>query len=134
MPDAPSTKRQFLVAVEGIDGYWAMKSGGETTSATKKVYDGGTLRPDTLAEPGLTGDVSISRPFRVSRDQPLLDRLTPLVGRWRTTVSTQPTDADLVPIGRPTVYADSLLSGVTPPDVDASSGEEARIELTFGVS
>lgn len=128
-----AAQRQFLVKVSTIDGYFATKTGGDTTSDASDVYDGGSLTPEKLASPATTDDVVVGRPYDPARDQQVIERLRPLVGRWRTTVSVQPTDADLVAMGKPTTYADALLIGCTSPEVDAASGDPAMFELTFAI-
>lgn len=131
MPKA--AQRQFLCKVSGIDGYFATKTGGDISSDASDVYDGGSLTPEKLASPATTDDVTVGRPYDPNRDQDVINRLRPLVGRWRTTVSVQPTDSDLVAVGRPSTYANALLIGLTEPEVDASSGDAAVFELTFAV-
>lgn len=128
-----AAQRQFLVKVSGIDGLFASKTGGNTASEATDVYDGGTLTPEKISNPPRTDDVSVGRPFDPIRDRPVLRRLRPLVGRWRTTVSVQDTDADLVAIGQPTVYSNALLIGLTDPEHDAASGDAAAFEMTFAV-
>lgn len=128
-----SAQRQFLVKVAGIDGYFATKSGGDTSADASDVYDGGRLDPEKLAAPATTDDITVGRPFDPVRDRPVIRTLRPLVGRHRTSVSVQDTDADLIPIGDPTVYANALLVGLTDPEADASSGDAASFELTFAV-
>ena len=131
MPKA--AQRQFLVKISGVDGYFATKAGGGTASSANDVYDGGQLTPEKLASPATTEDVTVGRPYDPNRDQEVINRLRPLVGRWRTTVSVQPTDADLVAMGRPTTFANALLISVTEPDVDAASGDAAVFELVFAI-
>ena len=128
-----SAQRQFLVKFSGVEGYFATKTGGDTTADASDVYDGGKLTPEKLASPPTTDDVVIGRPFDPVRDRPLIRRLRPQVGRMRATVSVQDTDADLVAIGKPTVYSNALLVGVTDPEADAGSGDAATFELTFAV-
>lgn len=128
-----AAQRQFLVKVSGVDGYFATKTGGNTSSDASDVYDGGSLTPEKLASPATSEDVACGRPYDPERDQAVIKRLRPLVGRWRTTVSVQPTDADLVAIGRATTYANALLIGCTEPEVDAGSGDAAMFELTFAI-
>ena len=128
-----AAQRQFLVKVSTIDGYFAQKTGAETTADVTDVWDGGKLTPEKLAGPANTGDLTVSRPYDPDRDQPVISRLRSRVGRWRTTVTVQPTDADLVARGRPTTYANVLLVGLTEPDVDAGSGDPATLELVFAV-
>lgn len=129
-----SSQRQFLVKVEGIEGYFARKTGGNIAAETSKAYDGGNPTPDLISSPANAEDVNCGRTWETERDAPLFRRLRPLVGVWRTTVSVTPTDRDLVVSGEPTTYPGALLVGVTEPEVDASSGDPAEIELVFAVS
>lgn len=126
-----SAQRQFLVKVEGVDGYFATKGGGESESETRKVWNGGSLQPEVLGDPAEVGDVTITRPYSATRDAPVQKRLQPLTGRWRTTVTVTPTDADLVPVADPTVYSNALLRRVGPPEHDAASGDPSVLELVF---
>lgn len=128
-----SAQRQFLVKVAGIDGYFMSKSGGNVSSDTSKVYDGGSLTPDVLAGPAEAENITVSRAYDYTRDGELLRRLRKDVGRLSTTVSVTPTNRDLVPLGSPTVYSEALLVGLTEPDYDASSGDAATYELEFAV-
>jgi hypothetical protein len=129
-----AAKRQFLVKVDGIDGYWAGKSGGDITADTNKVYDGGSRRPDVISSPPNADDVVCTRPYDPLRDQVMINQLKERVGTWRTTVSVSPTEADLT-VARVAgdVYSDALLIGLVSPEVDASSGDAAEVELTFAV-
>ena len=130
--DPISAQRQFLIRVAGIDGYFATKSGGSMEADASREFDGGSLTPEVMTSPAVPTDITVGRPFKPGRDAALLARLRPLVGRWRTSVSQQPTDIDLVPVGKPTVY-NGVLTAVNDPEADASSGDSARIELTFAV-
>lgn len=129
-----SAQRQFLVSVKGIPAFWAQKTGGEVASDTSDAYDGGQLVPEKLAGPPTTGNITLTRPYKAARDQDLVQRLRPVVGRWRSTVSVQPTDADLIPIGKADVYPDALLIRVTTAEVDAASGDPSTVELEFAAS
>jgi hypothetical protein len=131
MPKA--SQRQFLITVDGVEGYFATKSGGDVSSDISTVWDGGSLTPEKLPAPAVVGDVTVGRPYDPNRDGAELAKLKPLVGRWRTTVGIQPTDADLIASGPPTVYANALLSGLTDPEADAGSGDAATFELTFAI-
>lgn len=130
--DPIAAQRQFLIRVAGIDGYFATKTGGAMEAEASREFDGGSLTPEVMTSPAIPTDVVIGRPFKPGRDAELLRRLRPLTGRWRTSVSQQPTDIDLVPVGKPTVYT-GVLRAVNDPESDASSGDAARIELTFAI-
>lgn len=128
------SQRQRLVTVEGLPGFWATKSGGNVTADASPVWDGGSARPEMLAGPASAENVTTGRPFDEQRDLPLLPTLRSRVGRWQTTVTVQYTDANLVPIGRPTVYPEALLVACNEPDSDAASSDASVIELEWAIS
>lgn len=129
-----ASKRQFLNKVDGIDGFFAAKSGAEVSASTNKVWDGGKLRPEVIAGPAETGDITLTRPFDPEQHQAMVLRLKKLVGIWRTTVSVQPTSSDLTAANvPPEVHPGALLTNVKAPDSDASSGDQADLELTFAL-
>lgn len=128
---AYSAQRQFLVSISGIPGYWMTKSGGEIASDSNKIYDGGSLTPSIVTSPAETGNLTVTRAYDQARDEPILQNLRTKVGRYSTTVTVQPTDADLVAVGRPSVYAGAVLVSLTEPDFDSSSGDIANVELEF---
>ncbi len=132
-PNAPASARQQLVEVKGFPGYFATKEGGEIEAETSKVWDGGTLKPETMAGPATTGNVTVSRPYRPAVHGAILKRLAKQVGRWRTTVSVWDTDPDLGPVGEPIVYANALLVRMARPEADASSSDASTFELEFAV-
>jgi hypothetical protein len=134
MPLNPSAQRQFYVKVDGIDGYWSTKSGGNISSDTTKVYDGGDPTPYVLASNPEAENITVGRPYDARRDGPLLKRLRNRAGRDTFTISVTPTDRDYVVVGDPVTYPDALLIGVNDPEVDASSGDAANIELEFAIS
>lgn len=129
-----AAKRQFLVKVDGIDGYWSKKTGAELKSAVNKVYDGGSLVPDVIAAPAEVADIVLARPFDPDRDQAVMNLLKRRVGQWTTTISVTPTEADLTVASVPgDTYPNALLIALTPPEADASSGDSAEVSLTFSV-
>lgn len=134
MPEDKSSQRQFLVRVEGLEGLWARKSGGNTTAEPTRVYDGGRVDPDLVAAAPTTENVTVGRTYQRDRDQPILKRLRPLVGSYRTVISVTPTDRDLVAVGDPDVYDNAVLAGITEVEVDAAGNDPAGIELVFAVT
>jgi hypothetical protein len=128
-----ASARQFLVKADGIEGLWATKTGGNVTSESQKVYDGGKLKPDIITNPPVAEDVTITRPWDIERDPDIATELLQLVGSWETTVSVTPTDADLIPIASPRVYPNAKLIGVSEPEVDAASGDPSVFGLTFAI-
>lgn len=130
---AKRAQRQYLVRISGIEGYWSTFSGGNVSADTNKVYDGGNLTPEVLSGPAEADNVTISRPFDDNRDMELVAQLRQQVGTFSATLSATPTDRNLVAVGKPRVYPDALLVGLTEPDYDATSGDAAMIELEFAV-
>jgi hypothetical protein len=128
-----AAQRQFLAKVEGIEGYFNSKTGGNRSSDASKVYNGGETDPEVLASPANTDDVTLTRGYKPLRDASVLESLRPQVGRLRTTVSVTPTDEDLVAIGKPVVYSNALLVGLSEPEYNADSGDASTYELTFAV-
>lgn len=129
-----ASKRQSLVSVAGLVGHWAVKTGGEVAAPVTQAWDGGDEFPEQLAGPASTSNIVVSRPWKNQRDKDIRERLLPKVGSWNTTVSDQPTDANLIPHGKPLVWPDALLIRMNAPDVDASSGDAKVFELEFAVS
>lgn len=129
----PSSARNFLVKVEGVDGLWSTKSGGNVSAESTKVYDGGSLKPDIITSPPTAEDVTVTRPFKPQRDDDMVRTLLQLVGSWTTTVSVTPTDSDMVALAPPRVYSNAVLTGVQEPETDASSGDAAMVGLTFAI-
>lgn len=132
-PNGVAAARQQLVEVAGWPGYFASKSGGETTAETGEAWDGGSLKPEKTGGPATVANVIVSRPYRPLTHGPIRKAWAKQVGRLRTTVSVWDTDPDLGPVGQPTVYANALLVRATPPDHDASSSETSMVEMEFSV-
>lgn len=131
---AKSSARQFLVKVQGVDGYFATKQGGNVTSDVTKAYDGGSLIPDIITAPPTAENVTVTRHYDPSRDDTVLRQLIGLVGSWTTTVSVTPTDADLVAVAPPRTYPGAVLVGVTEPESDSGSGDASMFGLEFAIS
>jgi hypothetical protein len=129
-----SSQRQFLVKVQGIDGLFMTKAGGNSTSDVARAYDGGSSVPDLIAAPKQVENVTVSRGFDPVRDADLLQGLRPLIGSFETTLSVTPTDRDYVAAASPIVYSPALLVGLTEPEVAADSGDLATFELEFAVA
>lgn len=127
-------QRQGLVSIEGIAGLWATKTGGDVTADVTPVWDGGTDHPDQLASPPSSDNVTVSRPVDDDRDLAEMKAIKKQVGRLRRTITVQPTNADLFPIGDPDVYPEALLVRATSLAVDAASGDPQVWELEWAIS
>lgn len=130
---AKIASRQHLVKVSGIEGYFATFSGAAISSDTNKVYDGGNLVPEVLSGPAEADNITVGRPYDLNRDPELLNRLRRQVGVFEATISVQVTDRNLNAVGKPRVYPNALLIGITEPEYDATSGDAAQFELEFAV-
>jgi hypothetical protein len=129
-----SSQRQFLITVSSVAGYFMSKNGGNVTSDSTKVYDGGAVVPQIITGPKEVENLTVSRAYDQNRDAPILERLRPQVGRFTTSITVQPTDADLVAVGKSSVYADAVLVGITEPEYESSSGDVAMFELEFAIT
>lgn len=125
-----SAERQSLITVEGLNGYWQSRTGGDFRYTATKEWDGGALTPDVLTGNGDVTDVTVTRLWDDSRDGPLLPWLLQQNGRWDTTISDSQTDANLVPTGDVIQYF-GRLTGVTPPQGNSSSSAAKKLTLTF---
>lgn len=128
-----SAQRMFLVKVDGIEGYWQTKTGGNIAATGAKVFDGGSKVPDIIAGSPDTDNITVSRAYDQVRDGELTRSLRQLVSAWVTTVSVTPTDADFNAVGPPVVYSNARLLEFHEPEVESSSGDAAIYELVFGV-
>jgi len=128
---ALSAQRQFLVSISGINGYFMTKSGGEVSSESTKVFEGGAKTPEIITSPSDVDNLTVSRNYDPDRDASILAQLRAKVGTERKTITVQPTDRDLVAIGNPIVYADAVLVRIAEPEYDANSGDMATYELEF---
>lgn len=152
-PSAKAAQRQFLVSISSetgtaasgqsnnlptvstkvLNGYWANKSGGESQTTITKVYDGGNPYPFNIPSVYAVNDLTLSRPYDISTDPNMVGALRPLVGRWYVKIKVVPTDADYNAFSPAETYH-GVLSGVTPPTVDSSSGAAATLTLTFSIA
>lgn len=128
-----SAQRQFLIKVSGVDGFFQTKSGGSIGADTNKVWDGGQIDPDVMSSPSQIDNITVSRAFDIDRDEAMLGILRKKVGRSRHVLSVTPTNEDLQATGKPVVYSDALLVGLTEMDADSSSGDAATFEFEFAV-
>ena len=118
----------------GAARYFSTVSGGEISASVEKVYDGGSLFPQTLCAPAEIGDITLTMFYDPDEDGEELSKLRQLVGQVYYDVSVFTLDCDLKVPDTERVYAKALLVGLTEPDGDASSGAPAQFSLTFSAS
>lgn len=132
--DDPSSVRQFLVRVDGVEGTFATIEGGNINSETQKVFDGGELRPSVTSTAPDADDITVTRTYRNDRDEEIMRSLRQLVGTWSTTVSKTPLDAGMNVIGSPVVYSNARLKGLQELTSDAGGTDSAVWGLIFAVT
>lgn len=136
---AASSPAHFRVTLSGgpfdVPGAFAQMGGGNPSGDVRRYREGGNPDEEVTGGPGTRDDVTVGRPWRRTRDAELALAMDREVMKARFTVTKQPLDEDYNAWGKPQVYANCLLTGVTHPDVDAEAGGDvARLELSFAVS
>ena len=134
--NAPSAKSQHLVTVQawGTD-YWAGHSGGEVSSDSTEVWNGGADQPDYIAGRSKTSNITVTKPYYPGRDRSRLLDLMRRVGKLRTTITVQDTDPDFNGgvYGSPMVYPNALLVRAKNAESEAGSADADTLELEFSV-
>ena len=128
--------RQFLVTTAATgDRTYTELAGGAKEAETTKWRNGGDVKPQVLAAPPETGDVTLKNGFDPERDGPMVSTLLRMVGVLRTTIVKVPLHGDMTRIAGapPLVYTGCLLRSVKPPESNANSGDPGTYELVFSV-
>lgn len=108
---------------------WDAKDGGEVDSEETKYPPGGMAPKVSLGGQQTTGNVTVSRLYRLVRDhQKLMSTFFAGAGKAKMKIVQHPLDLNGNPFGTAIVY-NGILKRVTPPTVDSKSSDEARIEL-----
>lgn len=130
------TQANFLVSVVvgGVQlGTFDTFDSGETTAEDAKYSPGGMAQEINLVTRRSHGNVTVTRYYDVLRDDANMRWLITQVGKAQGSVSSQPLNADGVPVGQPTVYTGQLVRAKGP-DVDSSSDDAAMMELEFSIT
>ena len=117
-----------------FEGKFAQVTGGEITAAVEKVYDGGSLFPETLCAPSEIGDITVTRHFDPDRDGVSLKSVRQMIGSAKYDVTVYILNCDLKEAGSDRVYAKALIVGLSEPEGDSASGAPATFSLTFAIS
>lgn len=113
-------------------GVWDKWSGGEIDSDETKYNPGGMAPPVSLGGRRTTGNVTISRLYRLARDHNHLQRLIDGAGKSKAVLTRQPLDIQGNVYGKAVSY-NAKLKRVTPPDLDSEQSGAALIELEFTI-
>lgn len=131
MSDYAASESHFLIKIEGIEGYWAQRSGGAVSAETSDAFNGGNPWPTTVVGTKSVSEIVCTRPFDPRKHQPLFDDLLRRVGSFRPTISQQPTMSDFAVVADPTVWIGCVLKTVELPETNAGSSAPAVMKLTF---
>jgi hypothetical protein len=129
-----ATKGNFVTRVGGISGNWAKWSGGNGSSDTSLVWDGGDPTPDIVSAPAVYEDIEITRPYDPVKDAGWVKDHRRKIGRVRHTLTKFAVDANFVAIGDPITYPNCVLKGINEPEQEAGSGDQSEIVLKFATT
>lgn len=129
-----ASKRHYIVRIEGIPGTWRTFGGGGAEADVTLDYDGGAEKPDMLGGVPEYEDISVTRTVDPVADAAWLEPLKRGISKVVRTVSQQPTDPNMIAVGKPTVFPACLLKGYTEVETDAASSDPAEVTLTWATT
>jgi hypothetical protein len=127
-----TSQRQHLTTVSGVEGTWAELSGGKPSKETSDAWDGGADQPEILFGSKRYSDITVTRPFKRTRDFTIARNLDRQIGR-AFSIRRMWTDEDLIATGQRDLWH-GFLTAVNDPDNDARSAETATFSLVFRVT
>lgn len=127
--------RQQKWECQPFSGYFATKTGGETSTTSSTARDGGAVKQDVMTGPAATSNLVLTRIYRPASQGDLIRALEKALkrGGFSTTVTGHDTDPDLDNVGRPWVYPGARLIRIKRPDHDANGTTTGMLELEFVV-
>lgn len=126
-----ATKRQFLVTVSGIPRTWRALSGGGASAEYSRDYSGGSNYGTILTGPQEHEDMTLVRTYEPNADPAWVNKIKKKVGRSYHMVTKQAIDVNGTKIGKPSVYKNCVLVGLTEPETDSGSADASEITLVF---
>jgi hypothetical protein len=108
-------------------GVWDTKEGGEVDSEETKYPPGGMAREISLGGRRTIGNITLSRYCDRVRDWPLIKWLCDQAGAGRVSIGQTPLNFAGAPGGAQLGYTGTLKT-VTPPPVDSTGSDAAKIE------
>lgn len=138
MPINPTRQDTYNVEVKiaGSDtGTWDKMTGGEVDSDDNKYYPGNMQEPISLGGRRTTGNLVISRLYRLQRDHDNLQDWINAVGSGEVVVKKHVLNIhnSNKAYNPPVVYT-GILKRVTPPEVDSESSTAGIIEIEVTIS
>jgi hypothetical protein len=131
MAGGPTRQDTYAINVHiaGADfGIWDKMTGGEIDSEDTKYAPGGMKPQISLGGRVMTGNITVSRLYRLARDHDLAQWLIVRAGKATVKINKQPLDLDGNVYGRPIVYVGKL-KRVTFPEVDSESSTAGLLEI-----
>ena len=113
-------------------GIWDKMSGGEVDSDETKYNPGGMAPPVSLGGRKNTGNVTVSRLYRLIRDHAIAQSWINWVGKATVTISKRPMDIEGNPYPTAITYT-GVLKRVTFPEVDSESSTAGLVEFEVSV-
>lgn len=131
-PEGGPTRQDTYRITATIDnknwGVWDKLTGGEVDSDETKYKPGGMAPHVSLGGSRTTGNLTLSRLYRLARDHNRVMELINGAGKARVVVSKQPLDIDGNVFGAPLVYTGTLKRVMTP-EVDSESSSAGLLEI-----
>lgn len=126
-------KHNWGVSIDGIKGFWNEMSGGSATAAVGVDWGGGgAKKPRKSGGPITHDDITLTRVFYAATDSGWLASLRSQMYSGKLfTVRKQALDGNGLKIGKPTVYYNCILSGLTEPETEGGSEDNAVVEVVF---
>lgn len=119
------------VSVDGINlGTFDKMTGGEVDSEEYKYKPGGMAPQVSLGGTRTTGNITVSRLYRLQRDHDRAQWLINRVGIAIGVISKQPLDVNGNAYGKPLVYR-ATLKRCSFPEHDSESSNPGLLELEF---
>jgi hypothetical protein len=113
-------------------GVWDKLTGGAVDSDDSKYYPGGMADPVSLGGRKQVDNVTLSRLYRLERDQGQINTLIVAAGKSRVIITKRAMDIEGNVFGKPLVY-NGRLKRVTPPEVDSEASGAALVEIEVTV-
>lgn len=138
MPINPTRQDTYKVTVDvnGIPwGVWDKMTGGEVDSDETKYNPGGMEDPISLGGRRTTGNLTISRLYRLVRDHDNAHKLIDGVGKHSVTVTKTVMDIDgHIHDPSTSIVYHGILKRVTLPEVDSESSNAGLIEIEVTIN
>jgi hypothetical protein len=127
-PTREDTWRIDVTVGGRVLGVFDSKDGGEIDSEEAKYAPGGMMPEISLGGRRTIGNITVGRYCDRTRDWPLIKWLANQVGAARVTIGLTPLDPNGIVGGDPLTYSGTLKT-VTPPDIDSTGNDAAKLEL-----